>query len=456
MSNESELSEDFQPVSQPVDSDTAARVLDLVFRAESRRILASLIRLVGDFQLAEDALQDAMAIALEHWPTEGVPANPRSWLISAGRFKAIDRQRREARFEYRGWGAEVGEPPAQTGGASAFDPLFMDQDVIEDDQLRLIFTCCHPALAEDARVPLTLRTVCGLTTDEIARLYLVSPETLAQRLVRAKRKIRDTRIPYQVPGPELLPERLDGVLNVIYLIFTEGYSASYGGVLLRTELCEEAIRLARLIANLLPNESEVKALPALMILHHARRGARTNSDGDIVLLEDQDRSLWNAGEIAQGLELLDRALALGGRGAYTLQAAIAALHSRAESSAATDWRQIAGLYDLLLRLRPSPVIELNRAVAISMIDGVEQALLLVDSLRGRGELKDYHLLPAVRADMLRRLGRWPEAATEYEAALALAKTDPERRFLSRRRADTRSHVSEQPAACESGATRGAI
>jgi RNA polymerase sigma-70 factor (ECF subfamily) len=400
-------------------------LLDSLYRSESRRTLATLIRLLGDFDLAEDALHDAFKAALEQWPEEGVPANPRAWLVSTGRFKAIDRLRRRARFD-----ASLDELPEQADVSAVGVEDFVDE-AVEDDRLRLIFTCCHPALSSEARVALTLREVCGLTTEEIARAFLTSPATLAQRIVRAKAKIRDARIPYQVPGEAELPDRLDAVLQVIYLVFNEGYSASSGDALTRPDVSGEAIRLGRLLAELLP-EPEVIGLLALMLLQESRRAARSSGDGELILLERQDRSLWNRDYIAEGTALVERALSTRRFGPYTLQAAIAAVHAEAPEAGATDWPQIVGLYDALSRVAPSPVVELNRAVAVAMRDGPSAGLTLVDGILARGELEDYHLAHAARADLCRRLRRTEDARRSYERALSLCQLGPERRFLEGR------------------------
>ena len=406
--------------------------IDAIYRAESRRVLATLIRLLGDFDLAEEALHDAFAAAVERWPDEGLPANPRAWLVSTGRFKSIDRLRRRARFdtalvEVAERLANVSAPPSDT-----------DDDHVEDDRLRLIFTCCHPALAPDAQVALTLREVCGLTTEEIARAFLTPAPTLAQRIVRAKAKIRDARIPYQVPERTELAAPLDTVLHVIYLVFNEGYSASSGETLTRHDLSAEAIRLGRLLVELLP-EPEATGLLALMLLHDARRAARTTSDGQLVLLEEQDRSLWNRTQIDEGRSLVEEALGSRRFGPYTLQAAIAAVHTESPDAASTDWRQIVGLYDVLLRADPSPVIELNRAVAVAMRDGPDAGLSLIDGILGRGELAEYYLAHSARADLCRRLGRTADAIASYERALSLTRQEPERRFLERRLASCDRH-----------------
>jgi RNA polymerase sigma-70 factor, ECF subfamily len=411
----------------PMSEDAMARVRDTVetvYRSESRRVLATLIRLLGDFDLAEEALHDAFAAAVEQWPRDGVPANPRPWLVSAGRFKAIDRARRRARFD-----ASVTEIADRL--ETAANVPGRDDESVGDDRLRLIFTCCHPALAPDAQVALTLREVCGLTTEEIARAFLAAAPTIAQRIVRAKAKIRDARIPYQVPEPPELPARLDSVLQVVYLVFNEGYYASSGSSLTRPDVSGEAIRLGRLLVELLP-EAEAVGLLALMLLHESRRAARSTPGGELVLLDEQDRALWNRGQIAEGTALVERALSSRRFGPYTLQAAIAAVHAEAPRAAATDWPQIVALYDALVRADPSPVVELNRAAAIAMRDGPAAALPLVDAILARGELDDYHLAHAARADLCRRLGRATDARASYERALQLTRQEPQRRFLKRR------------------------
>jgi len=402
----------------------ARSAAEAIYRTESRRVLATLIRLLGDFDLAEEALHDAFRAALEQWPRDGIPDNPRAWLVSAGRFKAIDGIRRRARFTALDEVAERVE-------AIPDERAEQEKESVEDDRLRLIFTCCHPALAPEAQIALTLREVCGLATEEIARAFLTAAPTLAQRIVRAKAKIRDARIPYQVPERPELAERLDSVLRVIYLVFNEGYSASAGTVLTRHDLSGEAIRLARLLIDLLP-EPEAIGLLALMLLHESRRAARTSPEGDLVLLEEQDRSLWDPAQIEEGLALVPRALSSGQVGPYALQAAIAAVHARAPSAKATDWAQIVQLYDLLLRAEPSPVVELNRAVAVAMRDGPAAGLTLVDALLERGQLSNYHLAHAARAEMCRRLGRNAEARAAYQRVLGLVRQEPERRFIERR------------------------
>ena len=399
-----------------------------MYLSESRRVLATLIRLLGDFDAAEEALHDAFRAALEQWPRDGVPANPRAWLVSTGRFKAIDAIRRRARFDALD---DLGE---KADVAVVDSDAWADQESVEDDRLRLIFTCCHPALQPDAQVALTLREVCGLTTEEIARAFLTPTPTLAQRIVRAKSKIRDARIPYQVPSHGELPERLDAVLRVIYLVFNEGYAASSGGSLTRHDLSTEAIRLGRLLVEMLP-EPEAVGLLALMLLHESRRAARTSPSGEVVLLDEQDRSLWDRDLIAEGTRLVEQALSSRGAGPYAIQAAIAAVHAGAPDAAATDWAEIVGLYDILAGWDASPVIALNRAVAVAMRDGPAAGLALVDAILDRGELRDYRLAHAARADLCRRLGRTEEARASYERALALTRQEPERRFLERRIAE---------------------
>ncbi len=410
-------------VSLNVDAKAARAQVDIVYRTESRRAFATLVRLLGDFDLAEEALQDAFRAALEQWPREGVPANPRAWLVSAGRFKAIDGIRRQRRFE---------PLPEDAEERLAADPGEEVEDAhLEDDRLRLIFTCCHPALQPDAQVALTLREVCGLTTEEIADAFLTAAPTLAQRIVRAKAKIRDARIPYQVPEPAELAARLDAVLRVIYLVFTEGYSASSGHQLTRHDLSGEAIRLGRLLNALLP-QPEALGLLALMLLQESRRTARSTSTGDLILLDEQDRSLWHRDHITEGANLVERALGSRQFGPYTLQAAIAAVHAESPTAAATDWVQIVGLYDLLFGLEPSPIVALNRAVAVAMRDGPEAGLALIDAILASGDLTDYRLAHAARADLCRKMGRIGEARAAYERALSMTKQVPEQRFLERR------------------------
>jgi RNA polymerase sigma-70 factor (ECF subfamily) len=402
--------------------------VDAIYREESRRVLATLIRLLGDFDLAEEALHDAFRAAMEQWPRDGVPKNPRAWLVSAGRFKAIDRVRRRARFD------PLGEELIERLPADEADVADQLDEELEDDRLRLIFTCCHPALPSDAQIALTLREVCGLTTEEIARAFLTAPPTLAQRIVRAKSKIKLAGIPYAIPERDDLPERLDSVLRVIYLVFNEGYAASSGTELTRRELSAEAIRLGHLLVQLLP-EPEAIGLLGLMLLQESRRAARASPTGELILLDAQDRSLWDAAMIGEGTALVTRALSSRRFGPYTLQAAIAAVHAEAPDGAATDWAQIVGLYDVLLRIEPSPIVELNRAVAVAMRDGPAAGLKLVEVLLARGDLENYHLAHATRADLCRRLGKANEARSAYERALELSRLEPERRFLERRLAE---------------------
>jgi len=405
-------------------TDPVHETVNAVYLSESRRVLATLIRLLGDFDAAEEALHDAFRAALEQWPRDGVPANPRAWLVSAGRFKAIDGMRRRARFD------ALDDFDVAVVDTAAW----ADEESVEDDRLRLIFTCCHPALAPDAQVALTLREVCGLTTEEIARAFLTPAPTLAQRIVRAKGKIKDARIPYQVPTPAELPERLDAVLRVIYLVFNEGYAASSGAALMRHDLSSEAIRLGRLLVELMP-EPEAIGLLALMLLHESRRAARTSPSGELILLDDQDRTLWDRNQIAEGARLVEQARSSRRFGPYTIQAAIAALHAEAPSAKETDWAEIVGLYEVLLRADPSPVIALNRAVAVAMRDGPAAGLALVDAILERGDLADYRLAHAARAELCRRLGRTADARASFKRALSLAKQEPERRFLERRIAE---------------------
>jgi RNA polymerase sigma-70 factor (ECF subfamily) len=407
----------------------AQAAVDAVYREESRRVLATLIRVLGDFDLAEEALQDAFAAAVEQWARDGVPAKPRAWLVSAGRFKAIDVMRRRARFD-----ASLTELADRLDRATRDTEDARDDESVEDDRLRLIFTCCHPALPPETQIALTLREVCGLTTEEIARAFLTTPATLAQRIVRGKAKIRDAGIPYQVPAPADLPERLDTVLHVIYLVFNEGYSASSGDSLTRADLSGEAIRLGRLVMELLP-QAEVVGLLALMLLHESRRDARATPNGELILLDDQDRSRWNRQHIDEGQLLVQRTLNSAGFGPYSLQAAIAAVHADAASAEDTNWAQIVVFYDLLLQAVPSPVVELNRAVAVAMRDGPAAGLALMDGILARGDLAEYHLAHAARADLCRRLGRTVDARAAYEAALSLSKQEPERRFLEGRLAE---------------------
>ena len=407
--------------------DHVRETIDVVYRADSRRVFATLVRLLGDFDLAEEALHDALTSAMKQWPEEGIPENPRAWLVSAGRFKAIDTIRRRARFD-----ASLAEIAEQLDKSSRTAPP--GRDDIEDDRLRLIFTCCHPALSPDGQVAFTLREVCDLTTEAIASAFLTTPTTLAQRIVRAKSKIRDAGIPFDVPTAEDLPDRIDSVLQVIYLVFNEGYAASSGESLTRPDLSGEAIRLGRLLVELLP-EPEVIGLLALMLLHESRRAARATPTGEIILLDEQDRTLWNRAQIEEGKSLVARAISLQQIGPYAVQAAISAVHADAPSAAATDWAQIVALYDLLARATRSPIVELNRAVAIAMRDGPSAGLSIIDAILARGDLADYHLAHAARADMFRRLGQPAAARQAYQQALMLARQEPERRFLEQRLAE---------------------
>ena len=408
--------------------DPIREAVSAVYESDSRRVLATLIRLLGDFDVAEEAMHDAFRVALEQWPRDGVPGNPRAWLVSAGRFKAIDGLRRRARFD------ALDEKEDQADLAVEDTAAWADEESVGDDRLRLIFTCCHPALPPDAQIALTLREVCGLTTEEIAQAFLTPAPTLAQRIVRAKNKIRDARIPYQVPTEAELPDRLDPVLRVVYLVFNEGYAASSGASVTRHDLSAEAIRLGRLLVELLP-EPEVLGLLALMLLHESRRTARSSPSGELILLDEQDRSLWNRQQIAEGTRLVERALRSRRFGTYTIQAAISAVHSDAPAADATDWVEIVGLYDLLMRADASPVIELNRAVAVAMRDGPAAGLAIIDAILGRGDLLDYRLAHAARAELCRRLGRTADARVSYERALAATRQQPERRFLERRLAE---------------------
>jgi len=401
------------------------KTVEQIYRNEFRRVLATLIRFLGDIDQAEEALHDAFKIALEQWPQQGIPDNPRAWLVSVGRFKAIDKFRRNARFD------SIDEIPAHLATLISQADGNLDES-LEDDQLRLIFTCCHPSLSPEAQIALTLREICGLSTEQIAHAFLITPKTVAQRIVRAKAKIRDARIPYEVPELEHLPDRLDSVLKVIYLVFNESYSTSFGIELMRHDLSAEAIRLGRLLLELMPSEPEIPGLLALMLLQDSRREARINAQGDLILLDEQDRSLWNRDQINEGVILVKHALGLPGFGAYTLQAAIAAVYAEAPSAGETDWREIVGLYNVLRQIYPSPIVELNRAVAVAMRDGPAMGLELIEALISQDQLVDYHFMYAAKADFHRKLGQCNEAVEAYQHALQLTRQEPERRFLQKR------------------------